>query len=320
MMRRAQPWLGTMVEICIVPEDERPAAAAFDAAFNPAFDAAFAAIALVQRLMSFHDEHSDLSRLNRANVGEQISINPHTAQVLSCAEALRLASHGLFDIECAAPLMASGYLPALPALSGLPGLPGLPEWPALSNLPPLPDLPANHAPAQPASPPLATSAWCFDAPDRVRKLRPALLDLGGIAKGYAVDLAITALQQAGISSALVNAGGDMRAFGPLAWPVLLRDPAPPHGAKYQTELRNSALASSGAYFATRPHASNPAGQHASHLLDGRSKLPVCRADAVSVCAPDCMLADALCKVVFASGDSAHPLLAQFAATGYIIPA
>lgn len=304
MMRRAQPWLGTMVEICIAPEAERPAAAAVDAAFNPAFDAAFAAIALVQRLMSFHDENSDLARINRARVGEMVTIDPHTSQVLACAETLRLASSGLFDIDCAAPLMASGYLPAMPAFSALPPLP----------------LPANHAPAQPGSPPPATPAWCFDAPDRVRKLRPALLDLGGIAKGYAVDLAITALQQAGIRSALVNAGGDMRAFGAIAWPVLLRDPAPPHGAKYQTELRNSALASSGAYFAAHPHASNPAAPRASHLLDGRSKLPVCRADAVSVCAPGCMLADALCKVVFASGDGAHPLLAQFGATGYIIPA
>ena len=134
MMRRAQPWLGTMVEICIAPEDERPDAAAFDVAFNPAFDAAFAAIALVQRLMSFHDENSDLARINRASVGELVTIHPHTSQVLACAETLRLASNALFDIDCAAPLMASGYLPTMPALSALP---------------PLPDLHANHAPAQP---------------------------------------------------------------------------------------------------------------------------------------------------------------------------
>lgn len=319
MMRRAQPWLGTMVEICI-GKDDQAQGSTLDDTFSAAFDAAFAAIALVQRLMSFHDEHSDLSRLNRANVGEQVAINPHTAQVLSCAEALRLASHGLFDIECAAPLMASGYLPALPALSGLPGLPVLPDSPALSALPSLHDLPSTLAPPQPGSAPLASPAWCFDAPDRVHKLRPALLDLGGIAKGYAVDLAIAALQQAGINSALVNAGGDMRAFGPLAWPVLLRDPAKPQHAKFRSELQNMALASSGTYFAARTHASNTAAQPASHLLDGRSKQPVCRTDAVSVCAPSCMLADALCKVVFASGDGAHPLLAQFAATGYIIPA
>lgn len=53
------------------------------------------------------------------------------------------------------------------------------------------------------------------------------LDLGGIAKGYAVDQACAALKAMGISSAIVNAGGDLRAFGSKgsqAWRVAIRNP------------------------------------------------------------------------------------------------
>jgi thiamine biosynthesis lipoprotein len=53
-------------------------------------------------------------------------------------------------------------------------------------------------------------------------LRSALLDLGGIAKGFAIDRAVDALIADGCSSGLVNAGGDMRVFGPQAYEIELR--------------------------------------------------------------------------------------------------
>ncbi|HEY7639301.1 MAG TPA: FAD:protein FMN transferase [Steroidobacteraceae bacterium] len=54
------------------------------------------------------------------------------------------------------------------------------------------------------------------APASVRTAQvPALLDLGGIAKGFAIDRAVDALIEHGCSAGLVNAGGDLRAFGPL---------------------------------------------------------------------------------------------------------
>ena len=65
MKRRAQPWLGTLVEITINDGGE-------DARLNQCFAAAFAAIAEIHRLMSFHDPMSDISRINRAAVGESV--------------------------------------------------------------------------------------------------------------------------------------------------------------------------------------------------------------------------------------------------------
>ena len=49
-----------------------------------------------------------------------------------------------------------------------------------------------------------------------------LLDLGGIAKGFAVDQAIHALRRGGCSEAIVNAGGDLRRFGRTPHPIYLR--------------------------------------------------------------------------------------------------
>ena len=72
------------------------------------------------------------------------------------------------------------------------------------------------------------------ADGRVRFERPDVaVDLGGIAKGFAVDRAIEVLRAQGISRALVNAGGDLAAFGPEPHLVHIRDPrsaaAPAHG-------------------------------------------------------------------------------------------
>lgn len=70
MMRRAQPWLGTVVEVTVGDGN----------ADEPAMRAAFDVIAEVHRLMSFHDEASDVARLNRAGTGEQIEVHPRTAE------------------------------------------------------------------------------------------------------------------------------------------------------------------------------------------------------------------------------------------------
>lgn len=120
--------------------------------------------------------------------------------------------------------------------------------------------------------------------------RRAWVDLGGIAKGYAVDLAVAALRRTGATAGLVNAGGDLRAFGSGGWPVLLRIGAT---APQAMELRNCALAASDPAFANRP------GEHHGYYpgvrgsRGGRHRSP----GAVAVIAPAAALADALTKIV-----------------------
>src|SRR5262249_18117538 len=83
---------------------------------------------------------------------------------------------------------------------------------------------------------------------RVYFERPVLVDLGGIAKGFAVDLAIHALWRGGCTDAIINAGGDLRVFGTGRRPIHLRRGA---GLVQIAELRSGAIATS------TPHAVFP---------------------------------------------------------------
>jgi thiamine biosynthesis lipoprotein len=147
-----------------------------------AIDAAFAAVARVHALMSFHDSESDLSRLNAA-AGSAIAIDAWTYTVLRTARELNRHSNGLFDIGVAPVLQRLGMLPAAPANSCT------------------------------RREPLSRDGFEL-LPDGLGRLKPDVrIDLGGIAKGFAVDRAVAALQERGIPSGLVNAGGDLKVFG-----------------------------------------------------------------------------------------------------------
>jgi len=138
--------------------------------------------------------------------------------------------------------------------------------------------------------------------DIVSKTEPCTLDLGGIAKGYAVDCAIEAMRRFDIDHALVNAGGDIRHIGVAAHDIAVRDPAAPASVALHCRLFNEALASSSAAGLSAA----PSGR--SRIVGHRNEIPL-RAGA-SVLASTCMLADALTKVVLATGTPAHPLLAR----------
>src|SRR5258708_22076766 len=81
--------------------------------------------------------------------------------------------------------------------------------------------------------------------NRVAFDTPLALDLGGIAKGFAVDRAVAVLRRHGIRAAVVNAGGDLRAIGP-AVPIHLRDPVDPSVVRFAGMLQDGAIATSSA--------------------------------------------------------------------------
>ena len=190
------------------------------------------------------------------------------------------ASGGSFDVTVAPELVCRGYLPRPAAPELAPGA----SWEDIELLP-----------------------AC-----RVRLRRPLWIDLGGIAKGYAVDAATAALRGVGIGSGLVNAGGDLRAFGDTAWPVAVRDPARPGVALRLPELRNMSLATS----AWMSEADDAIGR-GPHIDPWRRQDPP-RFASVSVVAATCMMADALTKVVMAQGAAAIAVLERFGARALTI--
>jgi len=104
--RRAQPSLGTIVEIAI-SDDFDPSK------LRQAYQVGFNAIQNIHQLMSFHSEMSDITRFNLAPVGSILEVDPHTFKVLETAETLFVLSQGLFNICNARLLVEWGSFPQL---------------------------------------------------------------------------------------------------------------------------------------------------------------------------------------------------------------
>lgn len=117
--------------------------------------------------------------------------------------------------------------------------------------------------------------------------RTALLDLGGIAKGFAIDKAVDVLIRNGCSAGLVNAGGDMRAFGPHEYEIDLQIP----GAARRLQLQGCALAVS-----APKSARSPSGHRGFYSRVAATELP---GRVVGVLAPTATTADALTKCALA---------------------
>jgi thiamine biosynthesis lipoprotein len=148
-----------------------------------------------------------------------------------------------------------------------------------------------------------------------RLRRPgAALDVGGIAKGYAVDRAVAALKRGGVTDALINAGGDLRALGrhgDRPWRIGLRHPRNREKVLGVLDLRpGEAIVTSGDYERTFQHK----GRRFHHLLDPRTGRPARAARQATVLGPRATEADAWSTALFVAGaEGLHRLGAEQAA-------
>ena len=265
-IERARPLLGTSVAIRVQGLNETEA--------HHAIDDTFAEIALVHRLMSFHETESDVSRLNREAFDRYIAVHPATFEVLELAYEMSQSSEGAFDITVAPELVRSGILPT----------------------------PDQDVPFDPLG------SWRdieLGQDNRVRFHRRLCVDLGGIAKGYAVDRALEMLPALGAVQACVNAGGDLAVFGPEAELVRL-DAEITDEALPVLEIEDAAVAS----------CANVKNGQVPHI-DGRSRRTVSTGRFVSVVAERCIVADALTKIVLALDEQSEPILRRYGASAHL---
>src|SRR5262249_33303853 len=128
------------------------------------------------------------------------------------------------------------------------------------------------------------------------------LDLGGIAKGYAVDAALTVLQARGIRRALVSRGGDMAVSGPPPGQHGWRIEGAPLDAtnapsRRVVSLTHARLATSGDVFQRL----EIDGRRYSHIVDPHTGLGLIDHSLVTIIAPDCTTADGLATAVSVLG-------------------
>ena len=245
-----------------------------------AMNAAFARIAQLDDALSDYDPKSELSRLSRAS--DDACPTPWTPvseelfAVLAQAQALAALSRGAFDATV-------GPYSRL--------------WRRARR--------QDRAPTNDELAAVARSVGYrhveLDAPLRaVRLLAPSMrLDLGGIAKGYAVDQALLVLRAHGIERALVDGGGDLAVGAPPpgreAWRVSLADFAPGHSES--VSLVRGAVATSG----DLERFVEIEGVRHSHLIDPRTGRALVTRRLVSVIAPSCVEADALASALSVTG-------------------
>ena len=229
-------------------------------------EAGFGAVERVHALMSAHDPESELIRINQFAHRAPVEVSAETIEVLERSVQWWRLSGGLFDVVAAgARSLAEGRIPRH---SG-----------------------QGHSAATDSSVLLLSGST-------VQLTVAACLDLGGIAKGYAVDRAIAAMRRSGAARGLVNAGGDLFGFGAELWNIGVVDPVTRQPVA-EVVLRNEALATSACIEGSSSHL--PLGGNWS---------------SVTVRAPSACDADALTKIVWAQPANVGQLLCRAGACAF----
>ncbi|HOE60660.1 MAG TPA: FAD:protein FMN transferase [Kiritimatiellia bacterium] len=251
-------------------------------------DQAQAVFAELDREFSAWHGESVLSAVNRAaGSGQATAVSACFATVLQTALDASEASGGAFNPMIGPVMQAWGFNGAMQP----------PEYPD--------DRILNAA--------FAMADWraviCNKTTDGAEVRLPVAgmsLDLGAIAKGYAVDLAWERLKAAGHTNLLIDLGGNLRALGEAApgrggWRTGVRNPFQSNTMVGKFLMRHGeAVATSGNY----ERFVEIQGLRYAHILDGRTGLPVTGMASVTVIAPDAMTADLLSTTLFILGPEA----------------
>jgi thiamine biosynthesis lipoprotein len=264
--------MGTEVRISVYTSDDEEKVA-------HAIDAAFAEFARLEALMTTWREDSEVSRINAVAGERAVQVSPETLEVIEAAQLSSKRSGGAFDIT-------------FDALKGL--------WKFDQDLErKIPD----EAAVRQRLGLIDYRKVIIDHKKRTVKLAAAgmRINLGGIAKGYAVDRAVKILRKAGYQNALVQAGGDLMCAGSKGgkpWKAGIRDP---RGARDQffaaLALTNHAFSTAGDY----ERYFLMGGQRYHHILDPKTGHPATKSRSVTLYAPTALLADALDDAVFIMG-------------------
>ncbi len=290
VVRRTLPVMATTAEFTLVHVD--PAYA------ERAIDAAMAELTRVERLMTRFQDNSDVGRANARGALAPVSVSRDTYGVIDEALRWASASRGAFD-------------------------------PGVGRVVELWDVAHRHEPPPaPRVRRLEGQHFYRHVQLGTERASPAVfftssgvhLDLGGIACGYAVDLAVGSLRRWGIRDALVNVSGDIYALGHAPngspWRIGIRSPADANALIGEVDVSDRAVATSGDYeqfFMYR-------GTHYHHLMDPDRAAPRhAPVHTVTVVADRCIDADAASTAVFGMAPAAaRRLLAARSPGAYVV--
>jgi len=272
LYRDTRVLMGTFVEV--VSTDARAQKIAFDE------------IKRIEDLLSKYRPESEISRLNRAG---KLQVSAETFALLKTCKEFSAATDGAFDVSVGALVDLWGFTDKK------------------FRVPSEQEIAAALAKVG------SDKIILNESGTTVEFSSPGLkIDLGAVAKGYAVDRSIEKIKQAGINSCLINAGGQVYCLGNnrgRPWKVAIKNPRG-RGVVGFLELHDAAVATSGDYeqFFTAQN------KRYAHILDPRTGYPAQKAvQAVTVTADSGLTADVLATAVCVVGqDEGQALVKKYA--------
>ncbi len=265
--QREEAIMGTRVAVELWTEDALLA--------ERAMDAVIAEMHRTDELMSTYKPESQLSRVNQRAADEPVPVDPEIIEVVDKALQFSRLTDGAFDITYA----SVGFLYDYRA----------------RRKPSEEDIRKNLSGVD------YRQVVVDETAGTIRFLRSGVrIDLGGIAKGYAVDRSIELLRGMGIAHAMVNAGGDTRLLGDRRgkpWIVGIRDPRNEGRMVTRLPLQDEAISTSGDY--ERYFEEDGVRYH--HILEPGTGKAAHAVRSVTILGPDSIQADGLSTSVFVLG-------------------
>ncbi len=230
----------------------------------------------IEQQMSRYIETSELSRINRLAFRESVIVSPSLFSVLNSAMNISKLSQGAFDITFA----SVGYM-----------------YDFRKKLKPV------NSKIQQNLDLFHYQNVLLDSNTETVKFTKegVLIDLGGIAKGYAVDQGIAILNNHGVTSAHLSAGGDMRLLGDkrgTPWIIGVKNPRDESKQSIVLPLSDTAVSTSGDY---ERFFMDEKGERVHHILSPKTGKPVKGMMSVTILANNAITSDGLSTAVFVLG-------------------
>lgn len=269
VVKRTQMQMGTLVTITSVAPDRQSAQEAATAGFQE--------IHRLEDLLSTWIATSELSQMNAAAGKGPVTISPETMHILQTSIEMARLTEGGFNILVG---------PAVEAWSVL-DRQQVPSDEMLQAVRPLLDLRELHLDVAPSTGYLA---------------KPGMrVDVGGIGKGYAADMAVAAMRKAGATAGVVALSGDIKTFGRLpgheTFVFGIRHPRREDALLASVDLQDEAISTAGDY--ERYFERDGVRYH--HILDPATLRPAQDCQSVTVIARDGTMADGLDTGIFVMG-------------------
>ncbi len=270
VVKRGQMHMGTLVFLSVVAPDESRA--------HVAIEQGFAEIHRLEQILSTWIPDSELSRIN-AGAGERaVKAGPETMELLEYSLEMARLTEGGFNVAIGPAVEAWNV-----SREGR-----IPSREELEATRPLMDLSAIQIDREAGTVSLVRSGM--------------RVDIGGIGKGYAADLAARVMREAGASAGVVAISGDIKTFGRLPdgqrFVFGIQHPRKENGITIgQLELEDEAVSTAGDY----QRFFEKDGIRYHHILDPQTLQPARRSQSVTIVAKTGVLADGLDTGIFVMG-------------------